>query len=100
VLLCRSERSKELELLVLRHELAFLRRQPRRARFRPVDAPAALCAPTCRVERLEQIYTRLPNDGERSRYDYAAPTFDFRTVLTYDPFGFVLDYPRIAVRVA
>ena len=37
VLLCRSERSKELEILVLRHELAILRRQPRRTRFRPVD---------------------------------------------------------------
>jgi putative transposase len=37
VLLCRSDRSKELEILVLRHELAILRRQPRRARFRPID---------------------------------------------------------------
>jgi putative transposase len=37
VLLCRSERSKELEILVLRHELAIVRRQPRRARLRPVD---------------------------------------------------------------
>jgi putative transposase len=37
VLLCKSERSKELEILVLRHELAMLRRQPRRARLRPVD---------------------------------------------------------------
>jgi putative transposase len=37
VLLCRSERSKELEILMLRHELAILRRQPRRAQFRPSD---------------------------------------------------------------
>jgi transposase InsO family protein len=37
VLLCRSERSKELEILLLRHELAILRRQPRRTPVRPVD---------------------------------------------------------------
>jgi putative transposase len=37
VLLFRSERSKELEILVLRHELTILRRQPRRAKLRPVD---------------------------------------------------------------
>jgi hypothetical protein len=36
-LLCRSERSKELEILLLRHELAILRRQPRRTPVRPVD---------------------------------------------------------------
>jgi putative transposase len=37
VLLGRSERSKDLEILLLRHELAILRRQPRRAPVRPVD---------------------------------------------------------------
>jgi putative transposase len=37
VLLGRSERSKELEILVLRHELAIVRRQSRRARLRRVD---------------------------------------------------------------
>jgi transposase len=36
-LLCKSERSKELEILLLQHELAILRRQPRRAPVRPVD---------------------------------------------------------------
>jgi hypothetical protein len=37
VLLCRSKRSKELEILVVRHELTILRRHPRRVPFRPVD---------------------------------------------------------------
>jgi uncharacterized protein len=65
------------------------------------DAPAVYVrARDLRVERLEQRYERLPNAGERSRYDYIAPGFDFRAVLVYDQFGLVLDYPGIAVRVA
>ena len=65
------------------------------------NAPAAYVrAPTLRVERLEQTYERLPDDGERARYEYVAPAFDFSAVLTYDRFGLVLDYPGIAVRVA
>jgi transposase len=36
-LLARSERSKELEILALRHELAVLRRRHRRAQLKPAD---------------------------------------------------------------
>jgi uncharacterized protein len=65
------------------------------------DAPAVYVrARDLTVERLEQSYARLPNDGEHSRYDYAAPAFNFRSVLVYDEFGLLLDYPGIALRVA
>jgi uncharacterized protein len=47
------------------------------------------------VERLEQTYVRLPDQG----YDYVAPVFDFACRLVYDESGLVLDYPGIAVRV-
>jgi hypothetical protein len=65
------------------------------------DAPAAYVrALDLRVERLEQQYIRLPDDSDRSRYDYRAPRFDFACVLVYDEFGLVRDYPGIAVRVS
>lgn len=64
------------------------------------DVPAAyIRALDLAVERLEQRYARLEDDGERSRYDYEAPDLDFRCVLVYDEFGLVLDYPGLAVRV-
>jgi hypothetical protein len=64
------------------------------------DAPAVYVrAPRLAVERLEQSYTRLDDDGERSRYDYASPFFDYQAQLVYDEFGLILDYPGLAVRV-
>jgi hypothetical protein len=37
LLVCRGDRPKELEVLVLRHELSILRRQVNRPRFEPRD---------------------------------------------------------------
>lgn len=65
------------------------------------EAPAVYVrAPDLRVERLEQSYARLPNDGERTRYDYVSPAFDFQATLVYDRTGLVLDYPGIATRAS
>ena len=64
------------------------------------DAPAVYVrARDLGVERLEQRYGRLPDDGDQSRYEYEAPSFDFIAVLTYDRHGLVVDYPGLAVRV-
>lgn len=64
------------------------------------DAPAAwVRATTLTVERLEQRYTRLPDDPDgRARFDYWSP--DLRCELVYDASGLVLDYPGIATRAA
>jgi hypothetical protein len=64
------------------------------------DAPAAYVrALGADVERLDQRYRRLDDAAGRSRYDYYAPTFDFRCDLVYDDSGLVVDYPGIARRV-
>jgi hypothetical protein len=64
------------------------------------DAPAAYVrAPGLDVERLEQRYTRIEDEGDRQRFDYTAPVFDYEGRLVYDAAGLVLDYPGIAVRV-
>jgi hypothetical protein len=64
------------------------------------EAPAAYVrAPGLQVERLEQRYARLPDDGDLRRYDYAAPAFGFTAQLAYDRHGLVIDYPGIAVRL-
>jgi hypothetical protein len=61
-------------------------------------APAAWVRfSTLAVERLEQRYTRLPDDAvRRARFDYWSP--DLQCELVYDEFGLVLDYPGIATR--
>ena len=51
-----------------------------------------------RAERLEQSYTRLPDEAGQQRSRYAAPAFGFTCTLGYDESGLVLDYPGIAVR--
>ena len=65
------------------------------------DAPAAyIRALDLSVERLEQRYVRLENDGQHERYHYASPAFELEAELVYDEFSLVLDYPGIASRVA
>jgi putative transposase len=90
VLLGRSDRSKELEILLLRHELAIVRRRPRRAQFRPVDRSilaalagavprSALGSLSVRPETLLRWHRRLV----RRRWTYrrrprGRPPFDRR----------------------
>jgi uncharacterized protein len=63
------------------------------------EAPAAYVrALDLSVARLEQTYRRIPDDGPRQRYDYAAPVFGFTSRLVYDESGLVLDYPGLARR--
>ena len=65
------------------------------------QAPAAYVrAADLRLERLDQRYRRLEDEGGRSRYHYAAPEFEFEALLVYDEHGFVVDYPGIAERAA
>ena len=63
------------------------------------DAPAAYVrALDLSVDRLEQTYRRIADEGARQRYDYAAPAFGFTSRLVYDESGLVLDYPGVARR--
>jgi hypothetical protein len=63
------------------------------------SAPAAYVrALDLTVERLEQTYARIDDDGPHQRYQYTAPAFEFSCDLTYDGSGLVLSYPGIAVR--
>jgi hypothetical protein len=62
-------------------------------------APAAYVrASGLAVERLEQTYLRIADQGAHHRYEYSAPVFGFTSRLVYDESGLVIDYPGIAVR--
>ncbi|RKN05837.1 putative glycolipid-binding domain-containing protein [Streptomyces radicis] len=64
-------------------------------------APAACVrAVDLSVERLEQTYVRVADEGDRVRFDYHAPAFDFACRLVYDSSALVLSYPGIATRAA
>ena len=66
---------------------------------RRATAPAAYVrAVGLGVDRLEQSYTRLHDDGAREQYHYKAPAFDFSCQLVFDAAGLVLEYPGLAVR--
>jgi uncharacterized protein len=65
------------------------------------DAPAVYVrALDLSIERLEQSYARLDDQGSRQRYRYTAPALDFEAELVYDGAGLVLEYPGLATRVA
>jgi hypothetical protein len=81
VLLGRSERSKDLEILVLRHELTILRRQPRRAQLRPVDRANPRCVRArAAAERLGETVgasgdaASLAPPAGQAALDLSAPT--------------------------
>jgi hypothetical protein len=69
----------------------------------PTGAQAAAPAAYVRaldltVERLEQTYLRIADQGAHRRYNYSAPAFGFTSCLVYDENGLVIDYPGIALR--
>jgi uncharacterized protein len=52
------------------------------------------------VERLDQLYRRVADDGDRLRFDYRAAAFEFEARLVYDRSGLILDYPGVAARAS
>jgi hypothetical protein len=64
------------------------------------EAPAVyMRALDLSIERLDQHYQRLSDEGDHAVYEYSAPGFGFECRLVYDRSGLVLEYPGIATRV-
>ena len=63
VLRARSDRSKELEILVLRHELALLRRQSGRPRLEPADLALLAALSQLLPRRAWQCTTERDQQG-------------------------------------
>lgn len=67
------------------------------------DAPAAwVRALDLSVQRMDQWYARVADDGPRPQYDYRAawaPSGEFACRLVYDEAGMVLEYPGIGSRI-
>jgi hypothetical protein len=63
------------------------------------EAPAAWVRVDTSVERLEQSYRRMEDDGARQVYAYESPALGFAACLTFDEHGLIVAYPGIAMRV-
>ena len=63
------------------------------------EAPAAFVRTSdLAVERLDQRYLRVDDEGGHQRYDYAAPRFDYTGTLRYDAACLLVEYPGLARR--
>lgn len=51
------------------------------------------------VERLEQTYLRLPDNGQEKVFDYSSPRFDYYDKLRFGADGLISTYPQIASRI-